>query len=411
MLHPASSEQPTAFWSQQPGSHPAADREAPDDLARQIYCIIGLPIDAVEMTDVVQRIEGAAARTTPFLISTVNVNFLAISQTDSAFKDAILRSDLCIVDGMPVVWIARLMDLPIRRRVAGSDVFAAMKSQPFATNLKLFLFGGDEGVADAAARAINQRTASVQCVGSIYPGLGNLDEMSRTEIIDQINASGANFLVVSLGAQKGQHWLLRNHSRLQVPIRTNFGAVVNFEAGTVKRAPQRMAKLGLEWLWRIKEEPQLWRRYWHDGQVLLRLLLTRALPLALAARWQRLRLARSGQELHIDRAEEGTAVTLHLAGGAIAPYVATAISEFRAAVNSQKQLLIDLSATRCIDCRFFGLLLMLRKQLEGSGRHLVFTDVPSRIARLFRRNGVAFLLSHGWASDVSSICPAAAAPR
>jgi N-acetylglucosaminyldiphosphoundecaprenol N-acetyl-beta-D-mannosaminyltransferase len=155
-----------------------------------------------------------------------------------------------------------------------------------------------------------------------------------------------------------------------------------------------MAKTGLEWLWRIRQEPRLWRRYWADGQVLLRLLLTRALPLALATRLQRLRFAESNQELRVDKAEAGTATTLRLAGDATAPYVDTAISEFRAALNSHKQLLIDLSATRHIDSRFFGLLLMVRKQLEGSGRRLVLAGISPRIARLFRRNGVAFLLSH-----------------
>jgi N-acetylglucosaminyldiphosphoundecaprenol N-acetyl-beta-D-mannosaminyltransferase len=93
--------------------------------------------------------------------------------------------------------------------------------------------------------------------------------------------------------------------------------------------------------------------------------------------------------------EDGAAVTVHLAGNATAQYVAKAIPGFRAALNSQKRLLIDLSATRRIDCRFFGLLLMLRKQLDASGRRLVFTGISSRIARLFHRNGVAFLLSRG----------------
>ncbi len=291
--------------SEQPTPHLVAGEPA-DDLARQIYCILGLPIDAVEMVDVLRRIEAAAASTTPLLISTVNVNFLAFSETDPAFRDSILRSDLCIIDGMPVVWIARLMGLPIRRRIAGSDVFAALKSQPSARNLKLFLFGGNEGVAAAAARAINQRPDCMRCVGSSFPGFTGIEEMSRTEMIDQINASGANFLIVSLGAQKAQRWLLRNHNRLRVPIRTNFGAVLNFEAGTVKRAPPRVAQLGLEWLWRIKEEPWLWRRYWHDGQMLLRLLLTKVLPLAWASRWQRLRFARSRQELRVAREEERT---------------------------------------------------------------------------------------------------------
>jgi N-acetylglucosaminyldiphosphoundecaprenol N-acetyl-beta-D-mannosaminyltransferase len=128
--------------------------------------------------------------------------------------------------------------------------------------------------------------------------------------------------------------------------------------------------------------------------VLLRLLLTRAFPLALAARLQRMRFAKDGRDLRVDKSEAGTAVVLRLAGDATAPYVDTAISEFRAALSSQKQPLVDLSATRYIDSRFFGLLLMFRKQLEGSGRRLVLTGISPRIARLFRRNGVAFLLSH-----------------
>jgi N-acetylglucosaminyldiphosphoundecaprenol N-acetyl-beta-D-mannosaminyltransferase len=126
----------------------------------------------------------------------------------------------------------------------------------------------------------------------------------------------------------------------------------------------------------------------------LRLLLAQALPLALAARWQRLRFARGPQKLNVDKAGDGAAVILHLAGDAAEPYVATAVSEFRGALNNQKQLLIDLLATRRIDSRFFGLLLMLKKQLEASERRLIFTGISSRIAGLFCRNGVAFLLPH-----------------
>jgi Glycosyl transferase WecG/TagA/CpsF family len=90
-------------------------------------------------------------------------------------------------------------------------------------------------------------------------------QMSRDQMIDKVNASEADFLAVSLGAKKGQLWLHRNHQRLAIPVRAHLGAAINFQAGTVKRAPPRLRAWGLEWLWRIKEEPQLWRRYGHDG--------------------------------------------------------------------------------------------------------------------------------------------------
>jgi N-acetylglucosaminyldiphosphoundecaprenol N-acetyl-beta-D-mannosaminyltransferase len=216
--------------------------------------------------------------------------------------------------------------------------------------------------------------------------------MSDDAFINAINASHADLLIVALGAAKGQPWLLRNHYRLRPPVRSHFGAAINFAAGTLKRAPPILRRLGLEWLWRIKEEPQLWRRYGHDAGVLLRLFITRVLPLAIAARWQR-RWAGKPQQLRIDRTQGAAGVTLRLCGDATAHYVGHAISCFRGALINQKQLLIDLSAVRRIDIRFFGLFLMLRKQLNAKSASLKFIGISPRLARLFRLNGVEFLLS------------------
>jgi N-acetylglucosaminyldiphosphoundecaprenol N-acetyl-beta-D-mannosaminyltransferase len=363
----------------------------PDDLSRDVYCVLGMPIDAIEMPEVLRRIKAAAARATPFLISTVNVNFLVTSPSHPEFRESVLLGDLCPADGMPIVWIARLLGVPIKHRVAGSDMFEALQTAHAAEGpLRVFLFGGADGVGAAAANAMNAKQGGLRCVGWIYPGFGTIDEMSTEAIIDKINASGADFLVASLGAQKGQLWLLRNHHRLRIPIRSHFGAVMNFEARTVKRAPHSWRKLGLEWLWRIKEEPHLWRRYCRDGWVLARLVITRAIPLAVLAKYQRLRSR--GQGLAIKQTMMGDSVSLALSGFATEQHVAKAAAAFRSAVADAKNIVIELTDTSFIDCRFFGLLLMLRKQLEGSGRSLKFSGISPRLARLFRLNGIGFLL-------------------
>ena len=199
---------------------------------------------------------------------------------------------------MPIVWLARLLGVPIKERIAGSDIFEALKSAQSATHrLKVFLFGGAEGVAAAACSKLNAEPGGMTCVGSFYPGFCTVDEMSTDTIIDTINSSNADFLVAALGAKKGQAWLLQNHDRLQIPIRVHLGAAINFQAGTIKRAPERMRKWGLEWLWRIKEEPQLWRRYFNDGLVLLELVLTQVIPLLILSRWNRLRWGRKRARL------------------------------------------------------------------------------------------------------------------
>ena len=144
---------------------------------------------------------------------------------------------------------------------------------------------------------INKERTGLHCVGAMYPGFGTIDEMSQDKFIEAINSSGADFLIASLGAEKGQLWLLRNHHRLRVPIRSHLGAVINFQAGSVRRAPPTMRRLGVEWLWRIKQEPHLWSRYWNDGRALLSLMLIYVMPLAVRTRMQRLRFSRNGKGL------------------------------------------------------------------------------------------------------------------
>lgn len=151
-------------------------------------------------------IEAAAANKVPFFISAPNLNSLVNMQSDADFRELFLQSDLCPVDGMPIVWIAQLCGVPIESRIAGSDIFDALKARhSFANPLKVFLFGGPEGVAETACQALNAQPCGVFCAGSFYPGFGSVEEMSHDAIINKINSSDADFLAVSLGAKRGNH--------------------------------------------------------------------------------------------------------------------------------------------------------------------------------------------------------------
>src|SRR4029077_6158770 len=171
------------------------------------------------------------------------------------------------------VWIARLLGLPIRERIAGADVLDNLRDTASSRRLKVFLFGAAGGSGEAARQMLNAKNGGLTCVGALNPGYGTVDDMSGDRTIAAVNASNADFLVVALGAKKGQAWLLRNHDRLRIPIRAHLGAAINFQADRLRRAPKLMQKWGLESLWRLKTEPQLWRRYWFDGIALLQLLL------------------------------------------------------------------------------------------------------------------------------------------
>lgn len=272
------------------------------DYQRPLYDIVGLPFDAIDLHEAVRAVLRSIEHREPLFVSTPNLNFLIAAQSDATFRTSIFQSDLCLADGMPIVWLARMLGVPLRGRVAGSDLFEALCVQSNRT-VKIFFFGGPDGAARLAAERVNQlaherrqldQTPGVVCVGHESPGFGSIDELSSPELIHRINASGADFVVVALGARKGQAWIQRNRAQLDAPVISHLGAVINMAAGTIARAPRWMQKIGLEWIWRIKEEPLLWRRYASDGWALLRLLVTQVAPIV-GRRWTR-RLSGPGKD-------------------------------------------------------------------------------------------------------------------
>lgn len=370
----------------------------PDDLSRNVYGLLGLPLDALNFPDLLRSVEGAVKSAAPFLISTPNVNFLVTSQRDDEFRESILQSDLCLVDGMPLIWIAKLLNIPVKERIAGSDLFgrlksAARKSPP----IKIFLLGGADGAAETVRNNLNSEGCGLRCVGALNPGFGTVEEISSTPIIDAINASGADILGVFFGAQKAQAWLMRNHHKIHVPVRAQFGATINFEAGTIKRAPRLIRSTGFEWLWRIKEEPYLWRRYWNDGRALLKLFLTSALPLAIESRLRR----RKSSGFAIKLRGDAPRCIIELEGDAVAQNVDHAIGVFRRGLARKAHMLLDISEVRSIDARMFGLLLMLRKSLARNGLRLSVVGASTELRRAFRLNRFEFLLSGACDTDSS----------
>jgi N-acetylglucosaminyldiphosphoundecaprenol N-acetyl-beta-D-mannosaminyltransferase len=260
--------------------------------------------------------------------------------------------------------------------------------------MTICLFGGARGSAPDARKAINSRPGGLVCVGALDPGFGSVEQLSNDEFIDRINASGASFLAVSLGAVKGQAWLKQNHHRLQIPIRAHLGAAVNFQSGMIKRAPLSWQKWGLEWLWRVKEEPYLWKRYATDGAALIRLLITRVLPLVIFARWRGFRSKRNLEKLSVETWEDNENVIVRLSGAGTERHVEKVIVAFFDAVAARSNIVVvDIAGLSAVDARFLGLCLMLRKRLNAQGTRLAFRGASPTLSKLFRLHGVGFLLT------------------
>lgn len=347
---------------------------------RETVCVLGLPIDAITMQDVVDRIHAAARSREKCFISTPNLNFLVNARKDPGFRASVLQSDLSVVDGISLLCAARLMGVRLPGRVSGADMFMALREHPTQKPLKVFFLGGPPGAAQRAQDVVNKENKGVICVGHDDAGFGDIESMSSVTLIDKINHCQPDFVVVSLGAIKGQAWIMRNRHRLEAPVISHLGAVVNFTAGTVQRAPRWMQRFGLEWLWRASTEPGLYKRYRDDALVLAKLLLNKYL---LAAAKERMHLAQRHAHANIITQDADALRGIHrmvLSGHMGRGDAATLANELH-------------KYTTC-------------KRIEIDANHLTWLD-PYALGALIRRHGE--LLNQG--GDGLRICSASDALR
>ena len=364
---------------------------ATPDFERNIHCLLGLPFDAVDLAQTEALIHKAIATRTRCFLSTPNLNFLVACQHDPAFRLSVINSNLVVADGMPIVWLAKLLGIPIRQRVAGSTLFEKLWTKPSGIKIKTYFFGGQDGVARVASLRMNAQDGAMRCVGHAFPGFGSVEAMSAPAIIANINASEADFLVVSLGARKGQAWILGNLAHLDAPVISHLGAVVNFVAGSIHRAPAALQNLGLEWLWRIKEEPQLWRRYLEDGFGLIRLLMDRVLPRLLTTLFaQKTPTMEQLPIIHVAMSDSTHKIVLK------GSWQATNLQSYRLALKHVSErsadVRINLRQVTYIDSAFLGLTLLLYGHQLKNEKKLCLEDVPIAIRKIIFQAGMGYVL-------------------
>jgi N-acetylglucosaminyldiphosphoundecaprenol N-acetyl-beta-D-mannosaminyltransferase len=362
------------------------------DLNRDTWCLLGLPFDAIDMQQTVEFVHRSVAEKYPCFISTPNLNFLITSQVDPAFRNSVLNSELSIADGMPLIWVARMLGVPLPERVTGSGLIEALRSVDIDRKIvRVFFFGGEAGVAELACEVINNEKGGISCVGFYYPGFGPVSEMGDSTLIETINESNADFIIVSLGAKKGQAWIELNREKLTAPVISHLGAVVNFVAGSIKRGPTWMQKSGLEWAWRIVQEPKLWRRYFTDGIRFLSLIIRRVLPYAFW-RFKNASLFGANQPVScdVDLVEDVIEITLH--GRCINQSLEPLRQTFRVELEQSVSIRLNLEGVLVIDGAFLGLCLMFRKHLNKNGYSLQFVGLNRDVRRIFHWNCVDYLL-------------------
>jgi len=203
------------------------------------------------------------------VVFTPNVDHLMKLQKDQEFYEAYHLANYRVCDSKIVMYASKFLGKPLQEKISGSDLFPAFYNYyKQDKNVKIFLLGAAEGVAEEAQRQINAKVGRNMVVASYSPSFGferNAEECDQ--IVDLINQSGATVLAIGVGAPKQEKWIHLYKNRLQnIKVFLAIGATIDFEAGCRERSPQWMSDVGLEWLHRLLSEPQrLWKRYLLEG--------------------------------------------------------------------------------------------------------------------------------------------------
>lgn len=355
---------------------------------RHSYSLLGLPFDAVSIEDAAEIVCDAIDQQARCFLSTPNLNFTVMAQQDEAFYHSVINSDLVVADGMPLIWVAKLLKLPVYQRVAGSDLFAWLSNQPRERKIRVFFFGGETGIAKKAHAELNRLSPGMESCGFYDPGFVSIDEMSSPNVIDHINACQPDFIVVALGAKKGQQWIMHNWQELNAPVISHLGAVINFVAGSVQRAPEKWQRFGLEWLWRIKQEPKLYKRYLGDGFRFLQMLLTQTLPLAFYDK-RLINKANAGNGCVLtDTLPQREKFIINMSGFIGDETMGEFEQAIHAALLSGQDVMIDGEKIEYLSSAVIARLQIFQGQLNKQQKALWLKDLPAEIVRLLRFSSV-----------------------
>jgi N-acetylglucosaminyldiphosphoundecaprenol N-acetyl-beta-D-mannosaminyltransferase len=227
------------------------------------YSILGVRVNAVQIPDVISRMEHwIAHRCKCHYIAVTDMHSVMQAQQSASFKQILRDADLVVPDGFPLIWLGRRKGFALRRRVYGPELMEQFCQVTVGRAYRHFFYGGASGVAADLASRFAARFPGLQVAGAFSPPFRPLTLEEDREVVATINASRADVVWIGLGAPKQERWMFEHRHLLKAPVLVGVGAAFDFYTGRVAQAPPWIRNHGFEWLFRLACEPRrLWRRY------------------------------------------------------------------------------------------------------------------------------------------------------
>ncbi len=235
--------------------------------------LMNTEIDNLTMDETMDAIDSLIKEDNCSYVVTPNVDHIVQLEKDEELKRVYENASLILTDGKPLIWISNWYKTPIKEKISGSDLFPRVCDLAAKKGYTMYLLGAAEGVADKAAKNLMNKYKGLNIVGTYSPPFGfEKDKLELKKIERQIQEVHPDILIVGLGCPKQEKYMYHHCKELDVPISFGLGASIDFEAGNIKRAPRWMSEHGLEWLYRITQDPKrLAKRYLVDDMKIIRI--------------------------------------------------------------------------------------------------------------------------------------------
>jgi N-acetylglucosaminyldiphosphoundecaprenol N-acetyl-beta-D-mannosaminyltransferase len=350
---------------------------------RPPIAILGVPFDNVTTDDTLRLIGEMIVSRKPHYLATANVDFVVQAQSDLELRRILFDAHLVVADGMPLVWASRWLGNPLPERVTGSDLTPLLLALAEEKGWSVFFLGGTEQSVEQARVKTLAKHPKLR-LWAYSPPLGRLgdaqtdDPMNNAEILRRLREAKPDILLVAFGCPKQERWIYANYIVAKVPVSIGVGATIDFLAGTMRRAPAWMQKTGLEWIFRMLQEPQrLFRRYavdlWTFGWGI----------------FGQLRQMRAGRAAR--RRAAATPITLppgttawRIKLPACLDAAAVAANEAAWRQSQSAGVLLDASAMEFMDSTGVGLLIRLQKRARAQGRQLIIAAPSANLRKTLK---------------------------
>jgi N-acetylglucosaminyldiphosphoundecaprenol N-acetyl-beta-D-mannosaminyltransferase len=225
--------------------------------------VLGVPLALTDYEETLEWIDAAVASDRRAYICVAAVHTVMVCQEDPELREAVLGADFVVPDGQPLVWAMNALGHQLPSRVYGPELMERACERAARTGLRMYLYGGrNQGALVQLALTLRQRYPGLQIVGGYAPPFREMTAEEDAAVAEEINRTRPDLVWVGIGVPKQEKWMARMRSSLDAPVLVGVGAAFDFHAGLVPQAPDLLQRFGLEWAYRLVQEPRrLWKRY------------------------------------------------------------------------------------------------------------------------------------------------------